>query len=208
MINKTKLLSREQINNIPIIDNSEVLIEAKETERLKISHKYTGVFLVREKVYKMLLEAANRLPDNYTLIFIEGFRSKEGQQKIWDEAVEKIKKENSDASSEEIEKIVRLGVAKPTGKGGHQTGGAVDVSLGDNQENELEILGPQKFIPDKSFTFSENISKEEKELRKILYSTMTKSGFQNYPAEWWHYSYGDQLWAAYGKFKTAFYGHL
>lgn len=202
------ILTRDQINSVPIKDNGEVLIEVKETEKLKISRKYTDVFLVREKVYEMLKQAAENLPDEYTLIFIEGFRSKERQQKLWNEAMEKAKNDNPSAGDEKIEQIVRLGVAKPTGKGGHQTGGAIDVSLGDKNGNELEILGPQKFIPEKSFTFSEGISEEEKKLRKILYNAMVKSEFQNYPAEWWHYSYGDQLWAAYGNKKVAFYGHL
>jgi D-alanyl-D-alanine dipeptidase len=30
----------------------------------------------------------------------------------------------------------------------------------------------------------------------------------NYPAEWWHYSYGDRMWAAYSNRRTAIYGVL
>lgn len=35
---------------------------------------------------------------------------------------------------------------------------------------------------------------------------MEKAGFQNYPFEWWHYCYGDRMWAAYSGKKTCFYG--
>lgn len=34
---------------------------------------------------------------------------------------------------------------------------------------------------------------------------MTEEGFVNYPAEWWHFSYGDKMWAAYSYKKYAFY---
>ncbi len=37
---------------------------------------------------------------------------------------------------------------------------------------------------------------------------MKKQGFVNYPAEWWHWSYGDKMWAAYGKHPYAFFGKI
>ena len=41
---------------------------------------------------------------------------------------------------------------------------------------------------------------------KVLYDAMTKAGFANYPLEWWHYSYGDRMWAAYSGKEECFYG--
>ena len=32
--------------------------------------------------------------------------------------------------------------------------------------------------------------------RRFLYRIMTEAGFANYPEEWWHWSYGDNMWAA------------
>ncbi|HAE24988.1 MAG TPA: hypothetical protein DCG33_06580 [Prevotellaceae bacterium] len=37
---------------------------------------------------------------------------------------------------------------------------------------------------------------------------MQCAGFANYPAEWWHFCYGDKMWAAYNNKKTAFYDVL
>jgi D-alanyl-D-alanine dipeptidase len=31
--------------------------------------------------------------------------------------------------------------------------------------------------------------------RQLLYQVMSAAGFQRHPREWWHFSYGDQLWA-------------
>ena len=33
------------------------------------------------------------------------------------------------------------------------------------------------------------------ERRELLRSVMEEAGFQRHPIEWWHFSYGDQLWA-------------
>ncbi|AYA41285.1 hypothetical protein HZS38_13005 [Xenorhabdus nematophila] len=41
--------------------------------------------------------------------------------------------------------------------------------------------------------------------RRLLYQAMTQVGFSNLPTEWWHYDYGNSLWAFY-KNKTAIYG--
>ena len=29
----------------------------------------------------------------------------------------------------------------------------------------------------------------------MLYNVMTAAGFTNLPSEWWHYDYGDNMWA-------------
>ena len=42
--------------------------------------------------------------------------------------------------------------------------------------------------------------------RKLLLRTMQKQGFVNYPNEWWHFCYGDKLYAAYKFEKQAIYG--
>lgn len=39
---------------------------------------------------------------------------------------------------------------------------------------------------------------------KIMY----KEGFANYFEEWWHFSYGDQLWATYRYKRYAIYGSI
>ena len=37
---------------------------------------------------------------------------------------------------------------------------------------------------------------------------MQRAGFVNYPAEWWHFSYGDKMWAAYSHKEYAIYGDV
>ena len=44
--------------------------------------------------------------------------------------------------------------------------------------------------------------------RILLQRTMIKFGFAQHPKEWWHFSYGDQLWAWKNKKDNAIYGKI
>ncbi len=44
--------------------------------------------------------------------------------------------------------------------------------------------------------------------RRLLYKIMNSVGFLNYPGEWWHFSYGDQEWAANKKQNAALFGEV
>ena len=44
--------------------------------------------------------------------------------------------------------------------------------------------------------------------RNLLRKIMTKFGFAQHPNEWWHFSYGDQLWAWKNKKANALYGKI
>jgi D-alanyl-D-alanine dipeptidase len=54
--------------------------------------------------------------------------------------------------------------------------------------------------------FAKGLTEEQIANRKILRTAMEKAGFTYYPGEWWHYCYGDQMWAAYMRKKYAVYG--
>lgn len=50
---------------------------------------------------------------------------------------------------------------------------------------------------------------EEQEVlqnRRFLYQVMTCAGFENYGEEWWHFNYGDNMWAKLSGHEKAFYG--
>ena len=42
--------------------------------------------------------------------------------------------------------------------------------------------------------------------RRLLYWVMTEAEFANNPTEWWHYSWGDQMWAKLAGQSAAHYG--
>jgi D-alanyl-D-alanine dipeptidase len=157
----------------------------------------------------MLYKASEKLPSEYKLAIVEGVRSIEKQQEHWNKKFEHFSSEHPEWSVEEIEYQTVLVVARPAPLANHNCGGAVDVALVYN--NELVDMGsrPQAFAEKKLVEmFSELITDEQKHNRSILREAMESVGFVWYPGEWWHYCYGDRMWAVYTNRKECIYGPI
>ncbi len=101
----------------------------------------------------------------------------------------------------------------------HSTGAAVDVTIIDGQGDLLNMgsgidaLGkvslPHYFLDTDS---AQEVAYHAN--RELLQRVMLKAGFRRLPHEWWHFSYGDQLWALLqwlddpGKRIKAIYGRI
>lgn len=82
----------------------------------------------------------------------------------------------------------------------HSTGGAVDVTLVNQQGEWLEMGGAIDEISPRSYPnyYAERHDSEAvvfHSRRSLLDQVMTQAGFCRHPNEWWHFCYGDQLWA-------------
>ena len=95
----------------------------------------------------------------------------------------------------------------------HSTGGALVVCLSYN-DGKLVEMGSKVDQMDNTSNpyFYENIKNEEAIIwnsrRNLLREIMTKFEFAQHPNEWWHFSYGDQLWAWKNKKANALYGKI
>lgn len=96
----------------------------------------------------------------------------------------------------------------PPGGSSHQYGGATDVTIINPQGERLDMGTTLTDFGVKVHTENNLITDEQRKNRKVLYDAMTKAGFVNYPLEWWHYSYGDRMWAAYSRRSVCFYGPI
>ena len=87
----------------------------------------------------------------------------------------------------------------------HSTGGAVDLTIrwqnGDplwmgslfDDASPLAHTNCFELETDETqFSFS---NEEARANRRLLYWLMVEAGFASNPSEWWHFSYGDQMWA-------------
>ncbi|NLY78680.1 MAG: M15 family metallopeptidase, partial [Lysinibacillus sp.] len=120
---------------------------------------------LREGVYYRLKKALEILPSQYSLIIFDGFRPFQVQQSLFDIYSEKIKKENMQLNSEgifqETLKYVAFPSIDPTCTSPHITGGAVDLTLGDQDGNELDLGTTFDEMSEKSATrYFENNPKE------------------------------------------------
>jgi D-alanyl-D-alanine dipeptidase len=148
------------------------------------------------------------------LLVWDGFRTIECQRELWkyflQEAQHKVK--NGTAAdyvryaAKYCSNPTRFKATDPTTWTVHVTGGAVDLTLrrkssgewlymGSIYDDASEVSGTKYFEKSKCRTAS---CEDAKRNRRLLLSAMSKAGFVNYPYEWWHYDYGDQMWALYG----------
>lgn len=161
----------------------------------------------RESVVEKLEFIADKLaPKKLGLVVFELFRSKEKQLEMLEIQKRSLKKQFPAYSKPLLLRELNKRVA--VGGGGHQTGGAVDLTICDLRGNLLDMGSSYLQFDASTPTFSKLITVEQEKNRTILLSIMQEVGFVNFPLEWWHFSYGDKMWAAYKNKPYAIYGCL
>ncbi len=203
-------LPLEKIKSVTVNENNEQLVEIKETPKIKLDTENKNfVPKIRKSVLDLLNKASDNLPPDYSLLVNTAFRPYEMQKRMWRKRLFQM------AFLHPVQMITDLkGWRKnasrytaPPGGSMHQCGSAIDVTLL-FKDIEIDMGSTQNETGVKVYTFNDKINKEQKQNRELLYKTMTNAGFVNYPLEWWHYCYGDKMWAAYLEKSECFYGKL
>lgn len=172
---------------------------------------------VREGVYRRLLAVARSLPDGLGLVVLDGWRPWRVQQYLFDTLYEAIRAHYPDADEATLltrtREFVSVPSRDPHAPSPHLTGGAVDVTLcdGDGLLLDMGTLFDEAVPASHSDYFERQDSldarqRRARDHRRRLYHAMHVQGFTNLPSEWWHYDFGDQLWASYGGHDQALYG--
>lgn len=217
-----KVLRRSAWDVVSIKETGEPLVELKETKKLKLGgiHKvYEPLFLIRKSVAEKLYAVSNNLPDGVVMVVIEGYRTMQHQQESWDRSFQKLREDHKDWSDEDIEKQVRLVVAKPHPLANHHCGGAVDVTLMYENGELFDMGSPypseglsmeirKKFPMFPNSLLHREITKSQEANRTVLRTAMEAEDFVWYPGEWWHFCYGDRMWAVYSGRTECMYGTI
>lgn len=168
---------------------------------MSLHPEYDAVYL-RSELAKRLIVAANHLDSRYKLVLRAGHRPIDVQRKILIDCADDYKKDNPQVSDEEALEHAREFVSDPeTTLPPHVCGAAVDVDMIDTTTGKLVDFGSKlNDDTEKSYLFCEELTDTQKSNRLILLTAMLQAGLASCMVEWWHYSYGDQLWAwFYGK---------
>jgi D-alanyl-D-alanine dipeptidase len=218
-MNKIKILSSLELRKIKVTDNKEKLVDLKKEcpgIKFKIA-SYIGknggdkaiidAQYAREEVARKLIKAQSFLPDGYKLIIECAYRSPIVQKKSFDAIYKKLIFEYPHWTEKQIAAEMDNRVS-PVDIAPHCGGGAVDLTIIDKLNIPLDMGTELDEFNNKTYTESDLISKKAKENRELLKNSMEKAGFINFPAEWWHWSYGDREWAYYQKNKIAIYGTI
>jgi zinc D-Ala-D-Ala dipeptidase len=157
--------------------------------------------LLREGVIERLVLAKESLPDDFDLIVIDGWRSRVFQKELF--------RYYEVEYGADVQGFVSEAGAKAVPP--HATGGAVDLTLA--WRGAPLGLGTDfdAFTPAAAGNASEESDSGPRivrELRRLLAGTLLRVGLAPYPLEWWHWSYGDQLWAATNRAPVAVYGEV
>ncbi len=82
----------------------------------------------------------------------------------------------------------------------HSTGAAIDLTLRDAAGRHADMGSPIDDMSSRSHPdyYADSTTEPERTYhahRLLLRGTMQAAGFHQHPNEWWHFSYGDRLWA-------------
>lgn len=229
LLERTKSVDEKQSFSISVQDNSESLVALHEAKQLKINPiwcepidaiegpLYTAYIqdnpayshlYARSPIQKKLMQAAESLPENLSLVVRASHRPLDVQIQLLEMVKQQYIAKHPDVSSSVALDYARMFVGDPTLKTPpHCSGAAVDVDVVNTQTGELLDFGcPINTDGEVSFLHSTLVTPEQRANRLILLKSMLSAGFASFKNEWWHYSYGDQIWAEFYMQPYALYG--
>ncbi|MCR8147715.1 M15 family metallopeptidase, partial [Pseudomonas aeruginosa] len=171
----------------------------------------------RGEVFERLLRVAAALPGGVRLVVLDAWRPFAVQQYLYDSLSSALAAHYPRAGEAELERLTRQFVSPPSSSreapSPHLTGGAVDVTLCDAQGRWLDMGSAfDEAVPASYTAYFERLAEPDtrqrrvRDHRRLLYHAMLDAGFSNLPSEWWHYDFGDQLWAWHTGATQALFG--
>ncbi|HKJ95237.1 MAG TPA: M15 family metallopeptidase [Gammaproteobacteria bacterium] len=158
--------------------------------------------LGRASVMERLVRVAEELPDRLRIVVLDAWRPLAVQQHLYDRLEALLAHHHPNLSGAEIAVRTRAFVAPPSDDPSrpspHLTGGAVDLTLVDSRGRMLPMGSAFDEVTERSYTGHYETGTADptiRDNRRLLYRAMRNADFANLPTEWWHFSYGDQLWA-------------
>lgn len=203
---------------IPIRENHTALKSLKETGLDLIfepSFMDDYQYLVREDVIEKIARISQRLhAQNKTLIIRSAWRSFEHQQLLWETkfiSFGRMQRMYPKKPSEEIEEMVGHFIAPPR-ESMHTTGGAIDALIYDAVQDCVMDFGTNTGLEIKlskqCYPYHPGIGPEAKKNRALLIGLFEDEGFVCDLKEYWHFDYGDVMWAIGKEKEYAIYGSI
>ncbi|MBI5797476.1 M15 family metallopeptidase [Candidatus Woesearchaeota archaeon] len=184
--------------------NKDILIDIEKESRTAQNLEPDTCF-VRESVAIKISQAQSLLPEGVKIKVIDGFRPLSAQRKIYKQVFEEIKEKYPSWTEKQVGKETDKWVANPKMTPPHCTGAAIDLILVNEKGKELDFGTSINTSSPKAAMKYPFISPRAKKNRELLNKTLRQVDFRNYPLEWWHWSYGDRIWAYYEKKEHAIY---
>ncbi len=213
LVERLDRFQKQLIPTIIIKDDNSPLIRLKESGfnlMFEPSVKKDYKYLVRKAVFEKIGRISKILDKkDKVLIIRSGWRSFAHQKLLRDRRVKIIKKEYPNRSLEEISNIVSYFIA-PEEESMHSTGGAVDALIYDLKKDAVMDFGNNDGLKLKlnktCYPFHPDITLQVRKNRELLINLFDKEDFVVDPKEYWHFDYGNVIWAIEKEEKYAKYG--
>lgn len=209
------LLQKAGIKNIPVKEDHSPLVSL-ETSGLNLmfepSIKKDYKFLVREAVVEKIGNISRKLYKENKILFIRSvWRSFDHQLLLWNNFYKLLKDKFPGKSVEQIKKMVANFIALEK-KSMHATGGAVDALIYDKKNDDIMDFGTNEgfniTLTKKCYPDYPDIPVEAKKNRKLLIGLFEDEDFTCDLREFWHFDYGNVIWAYEKKKEFAIYDIL
>lgn len=193
------LVSIGTSHSFPDILTFSVYSKSHEYLNSVVSRNTRPVIHLRRSAAERLQKAHNALPPNIQLLVVDGYRSQNAQQSLYQHYADELKRHKPHLDRETIGRYTQKFVSEPSRKASqpspHATGGALDVVLiRDGQMLEFGTAFDHG-SPRAALRYFENPlnilherDKESRANRRLLYWAMIGAGFAGYSYEWWHFN--------------------
>ncbi|MBD2175811.1 D-alanyl-D-alanine dipeptidase [Pseudanabaena sp. FACHB-1998] len=208
--------------------NAMITIDPHPYVSLQAPYGDRSPFWVRQGILERLQKAQAYLQilhSNWKIALFDAYRPIPVQQFMVDYSfaqlaaskgldITALTEEQKNALMEEVMKFWAIPSDDPRTPPPHSTGAAIDVTLYEHSPEGMipvDMGSPIDEISDRSLpnyfaSFRNAQAVEFHRHRELLSQVMTHGGFVRHPNEWWHFSYGDQLWAWISHEQLAIYG--
>jgi D-alanyl-D-alanine dipeptidase len=198
--------TRVEDDGSPLVSLKEAGIDLLYEPSIKKNYQY----LVREDIVPKIGRINNMLEkEGKTLIIRSVWRSVEHQRMIWNNKIKFLTRIHPEKSLEEITQLVAHFIAPPRSSM-HTTGGAVDALIFDKTNVCVLDFGTNQGIKidlsEECYPYHPDISPLARKNRKLMIGLFEKEGFVVDLKEYWHFDYGNVMWAASKKKSHAIYG--
>lgn len=229
---------RKPYHAISIQDNGEPLVSIPPAIARLDPHPYAVLgapygdrspFFLRSGVVERLLAAQSQLAgahpdwriqifDAYRPVAVQAFMVEHALGEVArDRGIDLASLAEDDPQREELRAIVAQFWAPPTldptAPPPHSTGAALDITIVDATGQPLDMGSPidecsARSLPDHFAASSHPTEQRYHAHRQALATAMRSAAFAQHPNEWWHFSWGDQLWAWQTGGDRAVYGRV
>ncbi len=168
---------------------------------------------LRKSVAEKLRVVSERIQP-YRLKIWDAHRTRAVQRAVYERYRSDLQQAHPDWTDEKVRDTVETYVVNgddPALTLNHVCGSTVDLTLVDEKGNELHMgtgfdhLGPES-AP--YFFEQDGHDLEAAKNRTFLRDAMFAEGFTIYPTEWWHFDYGNQIWAFQKGEPSALFGEV